>query len=49
MDKRLGKRVALSTIYRILARHGWCKLVPDITHPQGNPALLEDWKKLKSG
>lgn len=45
IEKRLGKRVALSTIYRMLARHGWRKLAPDTAHPQGNAALREDWKK----
>ena len=32
--KRLGKPVALSTIYRMLARNGWRKLAPDTAHPQ---------------
>jgi transposase len=50
VEKRLGKRVALSTIYRMLARHGWRKLAPDTAHPQGDAALREDWKKnLRSG
>ena len=43
--ERLGKPVALSTIYRMLARNGWRKLAPDTAHPQGNPAAREDWKK----
>lgn len=50
IEERLGRRVALSTIYRMLARHGWRKLAPDTAHPQGDAALREDWKKkLKSG
>lgn len=50
IEKQLGRRVSLSTIYRILARNGWRKLAPDTTHPQGDAALREDWKKnLKSG
>ncbi|SDY85261.1 winged helix-turn-helix domain-containing protein [Nitrosomonas sp. Nm33] len=50
IEERLGKRVALSTIYRMLARHGWRKLAPDSAHPQGDAALREDWKKnLRSG
>jgi hypothetical protein len=44
-EKALGKPVALSTLYRILARHGWRKLSPDTQHPQGDPARREDWKK----
>ena len=43
--ERLGKPVALSTIYRMLARNGWRKLAPDTAHPQGNPSAREDWKK----
>jgi transposase len=45
VEERLGKSVALSTIYRMLARNGWRKLAPDTVHPQGNPAAREDWKK----
>ena len=47
--ERLGKPVALSTIYRMLARNGWRKLAPDTVHPQGNPAAREDWKKNSRG
>ncbi len=43
--EKLGKPVALSTIYRMLARHGWRKLAPDTEHPQGNAQTREDWKK----
>ena len=45
IEKRLGKKVALSTIYRMLARNGWRKLAPDTAHPQGNAAARDDWKK----
>jgi transposase len=41
----LGKKVALSTVYRMLSRHGWRKLAPDTRHPQGDPQLREEWKK----
>jgi transposase len=47
--ERLGKPVALSTIYRMLARNGWRKLAPDTAHPQGDPAAREDWKKNSRG
>lgn len=43
--ERLGRSVALSTIYRMLARNGWRKLAPDTEHPQGDAAAREDWKK----
>jgi len=45
IEAKLGKKMALSGVYRMLARHGWRKLAPDTQHPQGNPALREDWKK----
>jgi transposase len=45
LEGRLGRPVALSTVYRMLARHGWRKLAPDTRHPQGDPAAGEDWKK----
>lgn len=43
--EKLGNPVALSTIYRMLARHGWRKLAPDTEHPQGDMQAREDWKK----
>jgi dienelactone hydrolase len=45
IEKRLGKTLALSSLYRMLARHGWRKLAPDTQHPQGDPQAREDWKK----
>ena len=45
IEAKLGKTVALSSIDRMLARHGWRKLAPDTRHPQGNPQAREDWKK----
>lgn len=44
-EKALGRPVALSTLYRILARHGFRKLAPDTAHPKGDPLKREDWKK----
>jgi hypothetical protein len=45
VEQRLGKPMALSTLYRMLARHGWRKLAPDTVHPKGDAAVREDWKK----
>ena len=45
VEARLGKPLALSTLYQMLARHGWRKLVPDKSHPQADPAAREAWKK----
>lgn len=45
IEARLKKKIALSSVYRMLARHGWRKLAPDTGHPQGDPQRREDWKK----
>jgi len=44
VEKQLGKRVALSTIYRMLARNGWRKLAPDTAHQKADASLREDWE-----
>lgn len=41
----LGRPVAASVLYRLLARHGWRKVAPDTRHPKTDPAVQEDWKK----
>ena len=45
IEAQLRHSVSLSGAYRMLARHGWRKLAPDIEHPQGNPQEREEWKK----
>ena len=45
IEAKLGKTLALSSVYRMLARQGWRKLAPDTHHPQGDPQAREDWKK----
>lgn len=42
IEARLGKTLALSSVYRMLARHGWRKLAPDTQHPQGDPQAREE-------
>ena len=42
---KLGKPLALSTIYAMLARHGWRKVAPDKIHPKSDPDAQQDWKK----
>ena len=44
-EKALDRPVALSTLYRILARHGFRKLAPDTAHPKGDPQGREDGGK----
>jgi len=45
LEQRLGHRVAASTVYRILARHGWRKVAPDTCHPKRDAAAREEFKK----
>lgn len=44
-EKAIGRGVPDSTVYRLLARHGWRKLAPRPRHPQGSPEKREAWKK----
>jgi transposase len=45
LDKRLGRKVALSSVYNLLHRHGWRKLAPDKRHPKADVAAQEEFKK----
>ena len=42
---RTGKEVARSTIYRLLGRHGWRKVVPHPRHPKADVAAQAAFKK----
>lgn len=44
-EERVGKKVPPSTVYRMLARHGWRKVTPDTRHPKAKPEAQEDFKK----
>jgi transposase len=44
-QKRTGKAVAPSTIYRLLERHGWRKVVPRPRHPKADVAAQAAFKK----
>ena len=44
-EKAVGHRVPKSTIYRIVARHGWRKIAPRPRHPKGDAVLQEEFKK----
>ena len=43
--ERVGKEVARSTIYRLLERHGWRKVVPRPRHPKADVAAQAAFKK----
>jgi len=42
---RVGKPVALSTIYRLLERHGWRKVIPRPRHPKADVSAQAAYKK----
>ena len=44
-EQRLGRAVPKSTIYRVLARHGWRKIAPRPRHPQRDPSRQAAFKK----
>lgn len=44
-QKAIGKKIALSTTYRMLERHHWRKIMPRPRHPKGNLAAQEAFKK----
>lgn len=45
LAQHLGRPVAFSVVYRLLARHGWRKVAPDTRHPKSDPAVQQEWKK----
>lgn len=45
LEKRLGHKVAETTVYRMLDRHGWRKIVPRRRHPKANKSEQEGFKK----
>ena len=44
-QERIGHKVPKSTVYRMLARHGWRKVKPDTRHPKADPAAQDEFKK----
>jgi transposase len=44
-EQRLGYEVDESTIYRLLQRHQWRKVVPRPLHPEADPEAQEAFKK----
>jgi 2-polyprenyl-3-methyl-5-hydroxy-6-metoxy-1,4-benzoquinol methylase len=41
----VGHKVAKTTIYRMLDRHGWRKIVPRPRHPKSDAKAQEGFKK----
>ena len=48
LEEALGRPMSLSSVYTLLHRHNWRKLVPDKRHPQSDPVAQEAWKKNSS-
>ena len=44
-EEKIGRKTAESTIYRMLARHGFRKIVPYQRHPKSNAEEQEAFKK----
>jgi transposase len=44
-EDKVGYKVAKSTIYRMLVRHGWRKISPGPHHPKAYPAKQKEFKK----
>ena len=44
-EAHIGQEVDDSTIYRLLHRHGWRKLMPRSRHPQATKEAQEQFKK----
>jgi transposase len=45
IEQQVGATVAASTVYRMLDRHGWRKLVPRPRHPKADVAAQAAFKK----
>ena len=45
LEKRVGNKVHKTTVYRILHRNGWRKVVPRPSHPKCNKVAGEAFKK----
>jgi transposase len=44
-ESAVGRAVPKSTVYRMLARHGWRKIAPRPRHPKADPKKIEAFKK----
>jgi transposase len=45
LEKAVGRKVAKTTVYRILKRHQWRKVVPRPRHPDSTPEQRATFKK----
>jgi transposase len=47
-EQAIGHPTSNSTVYNLLARHGWRKLMPRPFHPRRDLAAQDDFKKAAS-
>lgn len=45
-ESKMGKKLPLSTTYRLLRRHNWRKIVPRPKHPKADDTAQQDFKKV---
>ncbi|MDP2164414.1 MAG: winged helix-turn-helix domain-containing protein, partial [Hydrogenophaga sp.] len=45
LEARLGRTMALSSVYNLLHRHGWRKRAPDKRHPHSDVLAQQEWRK----
>ena len=45
LEERLGKKVHISTVYRMLKRNNWRKITPRRSHPKKDAEKIEAFKK----
>jgi len=45
LEAKAGRKMSLQTVYNILRRHKWRKVVPDKVHPKNDPEKLDEFKK----
>ena len=45
LEKQLGRTVHKTTVYRLLRRHGWRKIIPRPRHPKQDKEAAEAFKK----
>jgi transposase len=49
LQRCVGAKIPLYTVYRMLARHGWRKVAPDTHHPKSDPVAQAAYKKNSRG
>jgi len=48
LEAKAGRKMSRQTVYNILHRHRWRKVVPNKVHPKNDPEKLDEFKKKRS-